>query len=130
MPKQTELSNAIDQCQVRNQKLRPKLVGVIPGRTGFIKFFGDSNPTFQIETETNQGLWKIQRSYSDFTFLRQFLLQQHPDTIVPALPLISKNKSYDNLKYLDKIGNQIISFLCHCFSAPSLKQDSLLCRFV
>lgn len=69
MVQQTELSTEIDRCFARNRRLRPKLIGVEPRRTGILKVFGDSNPVFQIETETTTGHWKIQRSYLDFATL-------------------------------------------------------------
>ena len=42
--------------------------------------------SFVIETPTREKVWKVFRSIYDFNVLRDVLLNQQPDTIVPALP--------------------------------------------
>lgn len=54
----------------------------------------------------------------------------HPDSIVPALPTIPKNKDNDDVKFLYKLGKLTISFLESCFNSPSLRSDHFLNKFV
>lgn len=72
----------------------------------------------------------MQRSFKDFTLLRQHLLEQHPDCIVPALPEFQKDKDYEEEEVLRKFGHFIIRFLESVFSASSLRYSKFLNRFM
>lgn len=58
------------------------------------------------------------------------MLAKHPDSIVPAVPQMSKSKDHDDTYYLDKLGKMLTKFLENCFLAPSIKSNQLLCRFI
>jgi hypothetical protein len=56
----------------------PKHVGDVTFRQaeGWRKFVSEPEPLFKISTQTFSGTeWLIERSYSDFELLRQYLLE-------------------------------------------------------
>lgn len=116
--------------------MRPKVVQATFAYTGFKGLFktlaSDPNPVFTLETPkfTEGQSWVVQRTFKDFTLLRQHLLEQHPDCIVPALPEFQKDKDYEDEDVLRKFGHFIIRFLESVFQASSLRYSKFLNRFV
>lgn len=49
-----------------------------------------------ITIETYPLKWQVKRLDSDFEALREYLLRQYPQTIVPPLPAITKKKLTPN----------------------------------
>lgn len=109
----------------------PKLAKVtFLAAKGWKAMFSDMEPVFHISTKTISGTeWLIKRSYKDFEILRQYLLEQHPDCIVPTLPVYPKREQ-DDYAFWGKIGGLMVQFLEQCFLAPSLKFNKLLCLFM
>lgn len=62
--------------------------------------------------------------------LRQYMLEQHPDSIVPMLPALPKTNDIDDEKNLMKCGELLVQFLEQCFLSPSLKYDKMMSHFV
>lgn len=133
---QTDLSIEIEKFEHQNKRIRPILVQATFAYTGFKGLFrnlaSDPNPVFTIETPkfTEGQSWVVQRSFKDFCLLRQHLLEQHPDCIVPALPSFQKDKDYEDEDVLRKFGQFIIRFLESVFQAISLRFSKFLHRFV
>lgn len=127
-----DLSYEIEKYEHNNRRMVPKLVKVTFQKIeGWRVIFDDPIALFHISTKTLAGQeWRIQRSYKDFEVLRQYLLEQHPDCIVPTLPPIQPSRDSDEYEYWGKLGNLIVQFLEHCFLAPSLKYNKLLCNFI
>lgn len=75
--------------------------------------FSEATPIFHITTKTFTNTeWKIQRTYKDFEVLRQYLLEWHPDCIVPALPPLPKDtKDKDDKEAWSKLGSLIVQFM-------------------
>ena len=80
--------------------------------TGWRVILGETIPIFHILTKTITGTeWRIQRTYKDFEILRQYLLEQHPDCIVPTLPPMPKSADTDDHDVWGKLGNLMAQFL-------------------
>ena len=52
--------------------------------------------------------WKVKRSLRDFQELRTYLLEHHPECIVPGMPVLRKNKDISDVKYVTKLGRQSV----------------------
>ena len=111
-------------------RLRPVLAEVIPSKQSLLNPFAENNPTFAVETPTMQGVWKVKRTLKDFYELRTFLLEHHPECIVPGMPGLRKNKDISDVKYASKLGRQSVQFLEACIQTPTLRTDKVLDKFV
>ena len=104
--------------------MRCLLLSVEPMKRGFASMFKDHNPSFTFEVKRfDSGSWTIHRSINDFNVLYEHLLAKHPDSVVPAVPLMSKSKDHDDMLYLDKLGKMLTKFLENCFLAPSIRSN-------
>jgi hypothetical protein len=103
----------------------------VPSKVSILNPFADANPMMELETKRMQGNpWIVKRYLKDFEALRYYLLERHPDCIVPALPKLKKNKDVSDLKYSQSLGKLCCEFLQQCMNTPSLRSDKFLSRFV
>ena len=123
------MSHEIEKYEHQNRRMVPKLTEItfVPQK-GLSSVFKSPVPIFHILTTTinSEKSWEIERTYKDFKVLRQYILEQHPDTIVPMLPDLPEREDLDNLRILGKCGDLIIQFLEQCFCSPSIKFNKML----
>lgn len=127
-----DLQYEIDRFEYVKKRMVPKFIDITFRQAdGWRKYVSDPEPIFKIEAQRLTGpAWVVSRSYKDFEELRQYMLEQHPDCIVPFLPPMPKEKDPDLKHKWQKLGNHLAQFLEKCFLAPSLKYDKLLCFFI
>ena len=110
-------SSELSRC---DQQITFKLIRCYKRDKGFFSKFGGQPYDFQMVIKTEPLKWEVDRSFIQLMYLRQALLLQHPDTIVPALPNLDPKKflnEYDQ----ERTAKMVVKFLEACCMSPSLR---------
>ena len=127
---QSELSKHIEKKSYESKRLVSVCAAATLDKLSFFKSL-THEPTLRItiQTDVDENVWRVSRTFKNFEDLRVGLLHMHPESLIPPLPDIKINKELHE-KRVTKIGEQCVKFLNHCYLSPTLRFSKYLHKFV